>query len=235
MILTAAHCLRALPVGEVELTATLATGQKLRVRVEEVVDWDLALLVAVDPDECEVLPPHTDACRSKDAWFAPYRPSVGDPHLDGHVMSPDCAYGLTDGAEVTALQLGVNQLLGSYSGYSGGPVEVDAERSPRLVGVLLEQYPDRSDPDRSSNVLFAAQIQRAILRFRRFDIAHLFPGVVPADSSRTAPPEADAVVEGRLRKLREWRETKVITSRAAKVSELRILEDWFRGPPQEDG
>lgn len=231
VILTAAHCLRALPVGEDRLDATVGSGQKLKVRIDEVVDWDLALLVAVNPDECDVLPPRTDSCRSKDAWFAPYRPSVTDPHLDGHVMSDECTYGLTDGTEVTALQLGVNQLLGSYSGYSGGPVESAATGSPRLIGVLLEQYPDRSDPDRSSNVLFAARIHQAIQRFRRFDMANLFPGVVPAQRSRTRHADVDAAVESRLRKLREWRETEVVSARAAKVTELRILQEWLAATP----
>jgi hypothetical protein len=234
VILTAAHCLRALPAGEDRLDATLGSGQKLKVRVDEVVDWDLALLVAVNPDECDVLPPHADACRSKDAWFAPYRPSVTDPHLDGHVMSAECTYGLTNGTEVTALQLGVNQLLGSYSGYSGGPVEVDFSGRPRLVGVLVEQYPDRSDPDRSSNVLFAARIQQAIQRFRRFDMTNLLPGGAPTQRSQRGDADVDAAVESRLRKLREWRETEVISSRAAKVTELRILQDWLRATPLND-
>ena len=233
VILTAAHCLRDLPAGEDQLSATLGTGQEFNVRVEEVVDWDLALLVAVDPNECDVPPPHTDACRSKDAWYAPYRPSVTDPHLDGLVMSEECAYGLTDGTEVTALQLGVNQLLGSYSGYSGGPVEADANGRPRLVGVLLEQYPDRSDPKRSSNVLFAARIQQAIMQFRRFDIENLFPGMGAEQRSRTAHVSVDAAAEGRLLKLREWRETEVISIQAAKVTELRILEDWLRSTSGE--
>ncbi|MFF5083482.1 trypsin-like serine protease [Actinoplanes sp. NPDC000266] len=233
VILTAAHCLRTLPAGEDQLYATLGTGLKLKVRVDEIVDWDLALLVAVDPDECDVPPPCADACRSSDEWFAPYRPSITDPHLNGHVLSEDCVYGLTGGTEVVALQLGVNQMLGNYSGYSGGPVEADPGGRRRLVGVLLEQYPDRTDPDRSSNVLFAARIQQAIQRFRRFDMANLFPGGVP---ERPAPPrpDVDAAVESRLRKLREWRETEVISSRAAKAIELRILQDWLRATPLID-
>ncbi|MEU4160786.1 trypsin-like serine protease [Actinoplanes sp. NPDC026670] len=225
VILTAAHCLRGLPPDQEEFDATLGSGQKLRVRVEEVVDWDLALLVAVNPEECDVPPPHSDSCRSKDPWSAPYRPSVTDPHLDGQVIVDECTYGLTGGAEVRALQLGVNQLLGSYAGYSGGPVEAELNGRPRLVGVLLEQYPDRSHPERASNVLFAARIQQALLRFRRFDMANLFPGMV-LPGRMGAVDETE--VERRLRRLRVWRETEVISNRTAKIFELRILEDWIR-------
>jgi hypothetical protein len=78
------------------------------------------------------------------------------------------------GHEIEALQLGCSQRLGDYSGYSGGPVERHVTgREPALVGVLLEQYPDRQTVDRASDVLFAATIAEALRRFDCLGVGHL--------------------------------------------------------------
>ncbi|WP_328471867.1 serine protease [Actinoplanes sp. NBC_00393] len=239
VILTAAHCLRALPSEAKTLTATLACETEFEVRVDEVADWDLALLTAVDPGQCDYLPPQTDCCSPQDTWSAPYRPSLSDPHLDGVVIAGQCDYGLRDGTTITALELTVRQLLGDYSGYSGGPVEVEVGGQPRLVGILLEQYPDRSDATKASNVLFAAHIRHAILQFRRFDIGHLLPGGTPRSGPAAVSgsrPEVSptAHAERRLKQVREWRETEVISPRAAEATELRILRMWLDAEPDGD-
>jgi hypothetical protein len=76
------------------------------------------------------------------------------------------SYQLEGGKEIEALQLGCSEHLGDYAGYSGGPVERNAASGePALLGVLLEQYPDRGVPGRASDVLFAATITEAVRRF----------------------------------------------------------------------
>lgn len=82
-----------------------------------------------------------------------------------------------------------DQCLGDYSGYSGGPVETSApDRQPVVVGILLEQVPDRADVGRNANVLFSATIKEAMQRFDHFDVLHLLDVLRPAPGKHLVPP-----------------------------------------------
>jgi hypothetical protein len=230
VVLTARHCLRGLTTGD-HVDATFANGRTVRCRIDEVDDWDIALVVALDPGACDIAPPQTDISRPKDSWFAPYRPSAADPSLTGTVISEHHEYRLYDGTPVPALQLQVQQILGDYSGYSGGPVERDSSDENRLIGILLEQYLDRELPERATNVLFAATIREALLRFRRYETDHLFPR---QSRARTAPcrpaqdvVDANTVADLRLRALRQWQHENLVSAQLVVMLELRIAEDWI--------
>jgi hypothetical protein len=183
-VLTAAHCLRGLP-DDVSLTATPTAGEPLRARIEQVAtEVDLALVELRDAAHPDNYPPMAGRCGSTDAWFGPYRPSHADPHLRGSVTHHRVDYKCEGGAMIPALQLSTDVELGDYRGYSGGPVErADAGHRERIMlGMLLEQYPDRATPDRNTNVLFAAAIGEALSHFDAFAVGHLLE-VLAAEGS----------------------------------------------------
>jgi Trypsin-like peptidase domain len=204
--LTALHCLRGSD-ADAELDLSFATGDKVHGKVYELCpEADLALIDILEPSEYTViLPPNADRAERGDAWYSPYRPSGSDPYLTGVVSSGSMRYACESGHEIEALQLDVNQPIGGYSGYSGSPVERDAgSGEPALLGMLVEEFPDRRDPDRAANVLFAATIAEALRRFNCLGVGHLstvlravqeVPAVArvpgqPADSGPTAEARA---------------------------------------------
>jgi hypothetical protein len=149
--------------------------------------------------------PDTDRCQKDDLWSAPYRPSDGDALLYGFVENGEMDFQAASGALIRALQLRANSSFGDYSGYSGGPVERHASGSRTLVGLLIEQYPDRHSPDRAAPVLFAATIQEALRQFTRFrdllQVATLFGETaapersVLSDAAKLTMAKADQVLE----------------------------------------
>ncbi len=174
-VLTAFHCVRGPYSGDEHLELSFACGEVSPGRVcERSSGADLALLDILQPSESILILPNADRADRGDSWSAPYRPGPGDPYLSGDVLSGAMRYRCEAGHEIEALQLGCSQGLGDYSGYSGGPVERHViDRPPALVGVLLEQYPDRQAAGRASNVLFAATIAEALRRFDCLGVAHL--------------------------------------------------------------
>ncbi|MFG2229265.1 hypothetical protein ACGFNX_04480 [Streptomyces sp. NPDC048723] len=76
-------------------------------------------------------------------------------------------YQLQGGTVIEALQLTLDAPLGDHEGYSGGPVE--REPSPAILGIIIEQYPDRLEKNRSSSILFAAKISQVFTIFSRLD------------------------------------------------------------------
>ena len=179
---TASHCLRGLTSDEL-LELSFAGGEVGPGRIHErSPESDLALIDIVKPRESSVVLPSADrACRG-DSWAAPYRPGPSDPYLSGEVLNGGMSYRCEAGNLIEALQLGCSERLGDYSGYSGGPVERPAEAGdPVVLGVLLEQYPDRECPSRSSDVLFAATVAEILRRFDSFNVGHLLK-VLTADS-----------------------------------------------------
>jgi len=172
--ITASHCLRNIASDDEHLELAFANGDVAQGRVcERSLEADLALIAILEHKGAFTVP-KADRASSGDKWSAPYRPSTGDPLLGGDVLSGAMTYQCEAGYEIEALQLGCSQRLGDYSGYSGGPVErhiTDAE--PRLLGVLLEQYPDRQAAERASDVLFAASMAEALRRFNCLGAGHL--------------------------------------------------------------
>ena len=186
--LTAFHCLRGIDPGDEHLELSFATGEVTPGRVcERSPGADLALIDVLKPRESTLIPPNVDRAGRGDMWSAPYRPSTGDPYLGGDVLSGAMRYRCEAGHEIEDIQLGCSQRLGDYSGYSGGPVERQVTgREPALVGVLLEQYPDRQAADRASDVLFAATIAEALRRFDCLGVGHLMKVL----STETTTPQA---------------------------------------------
>ncbi|MCQ8772233.1 serine protease [Streptomyces telluris] len=188
-VLTADHCLRYL-AGDEELVSVhlgdgTAVGGRVCRRVEEA---DLALIEVLEPELVPLTLPVGDLPRRGDRWRGLHRPSLSDPHLGGRVDADAVDYTCVGGGRVQAMQLVAEQALGDYSGYSGGPVErvTTAERGAALLGVLIEQYPDRQAPDRAANVLFAVPLREVMSRFPHFRTDHLLRALEPPAS--TAEP-----------------------------------------------
>lgn len=192
---------------------------------------DLALIEI--SAEFEVPPPVPVAgvARGGDRWRGPYRPADNEVELSGRIDSGAVQYLCEGGASIEALQLTADQQLGDYSGYSGGPVEgVVQGGEPVVVGILLEQAPDRADASRSANVLFAATIREVMRRFDHFDVAHLMdvlrparPGRPPQPKSSDAPPPrtpADCI-DSVIRTFQQLSEQGVMDP--THVAELRYL------------
>jgi len=173
--LTALHCLHGSD-ADVELDLSFASGEKATGKVgERSPEADLVLIEILQPGGYAViLPPSADRAARGDVWFSPYRPSSSDPQLTGIVSNGSMQYACEGGREIEALQLDVDQPMGDYSGYSGSPVERDATwGESALLGVLIEQLPDRRDPGRASSVLFAATIAEVCRRFNYLGVGHL--------------------------------------------------------------
>lgn len=189
-VLTAAHCIRGLG-PEAELAVALSLGEPVPARVDQVAsDADLALVRLLRTPPPAIRPPKTGRCRPRDEWFGPYRPGETDPHLSGSVVHEGVDYKCEGGAFVKALQLRTAVELGDYRGYSGGPVERRGEcDTGAVIGMLLEQYPDRVTPERFSNTLFAAALGDALRQFDCFDVGHLLPVILPTDPPAAATPQ----------------------------------------------
>lgn len=203
-ILTAAHCLRSIPSGVDHIGAYDDDGNEVDLRiVERNNKVDLALLEPVR-GKFERRIPDADRCLTGDPWTSPYRPSATEPTLSGEVTRHDFAYECEGGDLIKALQLRATTELGDYSGYSGSPVEHRPTRDDsRLVGIMLEQYPDRAEPERASNVLFAGAIGDALGTFPQFDVGHLMNVLTVEDRTaevtsmdETSIPAAMAISHG---------------------------------------
>lgn len=219
-VLTANHCLRGVPDGEVELVVDSLEGRLYQGKVyERLKDSDLALIRVLDKPGIEPL--QADRCRANDMWRVPSRPEPSDPRLQGEVVDPGVSYKCEGGGVLEALQLRTNVVLGDYSGYSGGPVERQTGDGNKLAGVLLEQYPDRRDPEKVSNTLFAATIAEVMARFDCFDLGNLLglafgtPAEAPGDA-RKAVDDATVLLEG----CADW-EARGLMS-AVEVSAMRL-------------
>ena len=251
--LTASHCVRSSEPGErVELL--LATGEEIPGRVcEHARGADLALIDLLKPRDGTLITPSADKADRGDKWSAPYRPSTGDPLLGGDVLDGRIKYRCEAGLEIEALQLGCSARLGDYSGYSGGPVERNnVGREPSLLGILVEQFPDRQAPSRASDVLFAATIAEALRRFNCLGVGHLVKvldadnqapwSCSPADKPQTPTPAVSHIhVESRIaaanavmEMIREWARSGVldpaeVSGLALRVASRIVDSDWADG------
>jgi hypothetical protein len=200
-VVTADHCLRG-AVADDPLDLSFADSELVPGRIhQQSPESDLAL-IAVLKSRSGPIVPKGDRSGPGEEWRVPYRPSIADPYLSGSVLDAPVAYQCEGGDTVEALQLGCSAHLGDYSGYSGGPVERSGSvGDAALLGILVEQYPDRRDPQRNSDVLFATTVAEALRRFDCFDVGHLLkvlpqahaaaePGSAStAQRVRAAPPE----------------------------------------------
>lgn len=167
LILTAGHCVDELSADisvELSCTATPTKG-RLEERAENV---DLALIKldgsAGWAHQAHV--PDIDYCVDGDDWESPARPADDDAHLTGSVIKASTTYRCQESASLEALELRTDVMLGGYHGYSGSPVERRRRgEQNKLVGLLIEQYPDRADDSRASNVLFAATVAETLRQF----------------------------------------------------------------------
>ena len=188
-ILTAAHCLKRVPDKDGTLSVELADGKTIKASIAEINETaDLALLDVPYRDAMTtgVVAPMTDRPVTERPWWGPMRPPGNlDPHLAGIVTQAPVDYKLSDGSRIEAAQLTTEVVIGDYSGYSGGPVEARPDRgdTPRIIGLLVEQYFDRQDDDRASNVLWATTMRQACATFRCLE----YGGTAEKDASSSAP------------------------------------------------
>lgn len=222
LALTAAHCVRDLAEG-VPLTI-VCDGEEMPAQVDEVLpDADLALIRLLSRP-APVQPPRAGTCRRDEAWFGPYRPSPDDPHLSGSVAHEAVDFRCAGGGTVTALQLTTSAALGDYRGYSGGPVEAGSGGCA-VVGILLEQYPDRAGGGRSSNVLFAAALGQALCRFDAFDIAHLIDVIagraLPSSRKSTTVERAEMLLVA----LRQWADRGLLEPGEVRKLRMRVVKE----------
>ncbi|WP_367320200.1 serine protease [Streptomyces sp. HUAS ZL42] len=231
-VLTALHCLRGMTALDERVDVVLEDGTRLAGQVcQRDRHADLALVMILGSYGVTASIPRSGKAHSGDAWHGPYRPARTEAHLRGQVDHGATEYVSESGARIQALQLTAYQLLGDYSGYSGGPVVKGApdDQAPLVVGILLEQMPDRAAADRAANVLFAATIGEAVRRFDHFDVGHLMDEVHPAssqagDSGQVKDRSMQAAVssvELWFDMLDKWAARQWLD--ASQVSELRFL------------
>lgn len=198
LLVTAAHCVQGIELGAAGQALEVAVSGRPRVSavLQERADRaDLALLRLDEPLVSSVRLPHVSDCRRGDPWFAPARPSMTDPELDGHVSSV-MLYDCQAGARIEAIQLTTSSVLGNYAGYSGGPVFLQPEDRNRVAGILIEQYPDQLDHTRATNVLFAASAQEALDQFNSLSTRYLLRLAVAGDSAEPRERQEPAVGPG---------------------------------------
>lgn len=195
-VLTALHCLSGVTAFDADLVIVLADGTLVEGRVSRQDEGaDLALIEISSQFDVTQPIPMAGVAQGGDRWRSPYRPAENEAELGGHVDNGALPYECVGGAKIEALQLTANQPLGDFSGYSGGPVEGMAQdRETAVVGILLEQLPDRARPRSGSNtnVLFAATIGEAMRRFDLLDVGHLMDVLRPGRSERFPRRESGA-------------------------------------------
>lgn len=136
-------------------------------------------------------------------------------------MSESITYRCERGSLIEALQLGCTAHLSEYSGYSGGPVQRDAPgKNEAVLGMMLEQYPDRQDPERYSNVLFAATVAEVLRAFSTFEAINLV-NMLNADHAKHQDSSTGSAPIGRPAS------RPVLRSRTARTEYLlTTLDEW---------
>ncbi|WP_422772704.1 trypsin-like serine protease [Plantactinospora sp. WMMC1484] len=145
-------------------------GRTVDGRVVRIADRDdLGLVCITGPLPRSVVRPVLARAADDDEWLAPARPATSAHRLRGTVLNADLRHRCSGGGEIQALELRVDQLLGDYRGYSGGPIErvppsQDRYAAPTVVGILLAQAMKRTRSREAANVLIAAQAEDALKR-----------------------------------------------------------------------
>ncbi len=179
-LVTAAHCVKGIDVGA-DVSARLGdepepvSATLLEVRPRQ----DLALLSIagkVAPSSAAVV----TTCRANDFWWDPYRPLGSDGHLKGAVAVADVDYDTKGGGRVPALQLTQEFSLGDYSGYSGSPIAKGVpDGSEGIVGLLIEQLPNRADVNQATTALFAVRMSFVVGQFYELSNDRLMRDLIP--------------------------------------------------------
>ncbi|MFF7387757.1 trypsin-like peptidase domain-containing protein [Streptomyces scabiei] len=231
-VLTALHCLRGLTTPDEHVDVVLTDGSRLAGQIcRRDKNADLALIMISAAYEVLLPIPRAGVAHGGDDWHGPYRPAASEVQLRGHVDNGMTEYLCEGGGVIEALQLTAHQFLGDYSGYSGGPVVkgLPEDQEPVIVGILLEQAPDRAAVDRAANVLFAATIGEALRRFDQFDVEHLLDVVHPASALSQQPLRGEALtidgavssVESWFDRIDEWSQRALLDP--SQVAELRFI------------
>ncbi|MFD9071102.1 S1 family peptidase [Streptomyces lasiicapitis] len=235
LVLTALHCLRGLVQIDERVDVVLADGRRLAGHVSRLdAEADLALVSITSPQRAAPKIPKSGPARIGGRWRGPYRPAANDVELSGRIDTKAAAYLCEGGGIIEALQLSADQLLGDYSGYSGGPVEDTTscdgpapehnggKQEAVVVGILLEQAPDRTVAGRAANVLFAATIAEAMRRFNYLDVAHLIDVLRPPGDAESAVASAVPTQAARGTTVNP-----LVNSMAAKADELfETIQEW---------
>jgi hypothetical protein len=193
LVVTAAHCVAGVDLGHPAdaISASVGHGSPIPAGLVERSDSkDLALIRLSKPMGPAVRLPWASRCSRGDGWFAPSRPTMSDPELDGSVTGT-VTYECVAGGVIHAVQLTTQAHLGNYEGYSGGPVFLSPEESNKVIGLLIEQYPDRIDIGRATNTLFAAAIEGVIEQFDTLGTRYLLRSLIesrPVPVERRDPP-----------------------------------------------
>ncbi|MFC7532012.1 serine protease [Actinoplanes sp. GCM10030250] len=193
-VLTAAHCLQG---SELYDRVTVRRGDDTApARVVEVNQGgDVALLKVDGPLGWTRLPIDTCRAQDNDSWLSPYTPAENLARLKGQVITGSRKFTCLGGDEIEALELEVRQVVGSYHGYSGSPVERDDgpagdDRRPAVVGMLIEQHPHAVRPEEASNVLFAITIGHAIQALESLELPVRLLGRDKASGPEDRPASA---------------------------------------------
>lgn len=189
LVVTAAHCVRHVEMNDasVGLRVSVADRESVDAKLVDLAqNCDLALLELAQPLGNFLDLPRVSRGNKGDVWFAPCRPSPSAPELDGKVNGL-LLYECQAGATILAVQLTTDSNLGDYQGYSGGPVFLWPAGDQRLLGVLIEQFPDHIDPRRATNTLFAAAIEGALEQFPTLQNAYLLRYLIESDQETSSP------------------------------------------------
>jgi len=246
-VLTAHHCLERVGLGAENVEVEFADGEVLPGRVHRrSPQADLALIDVPKVGRGPIIP-RGDRARAGQAWKNPYRPSPSHVSLSGLIHDAPVPYQCQGGDSIEAMQLGCQQKLGDYAGYSGSPIEGNGpDGQKKLFGVLIEQYqkhyPANSTPRAATNVLFAVTLSEVLRRFDCFHTGHLLD-LLPSSQGSGAPlrhaddskPAADgsarqgaeshiAIVDAKIRALAAWVESGLLNERDATALKVRVIE-----------
>jgi hypothetical protein len=186
-VLTAHHCLGNDEQEIEDVEVKFENGEVFLGRIHRrCPEADLALIDVPKFGRGPVIP-RTARPGVGDTWRSPYQPSHSDVFLTGMIDAVLASYECAGGDFVEAMQLGCNQDLEDYGGYSGSPIESEGSNgNKRLIGVLIEQhlrhYPASRVPrPPSSRVLFATTLTEVLRRFDCFAVDHLMD-LLPSSS-----------------------------------------------------
>src|SRR5258708_7139331 len=184
--LTAAHVISAR--GARSILFVTPDDKSVRVaRIELAEDWDLAVLHL----GTKVADPLTlGKAVDNEHWRVEDNPSLSCGAVTGSITSSRREIISNEKHRITVVQLLVEQILGTYAGYSGSPVVRESSRGT-AVGMLIEEKKMRlsARQNEASNVLFALALDGVIERFG------LGAGVAPAaDEGTVATDPATAAL-----------------------------------------
>ncbi|MGW3650021.1 hypothetical protein [Streptomyces sp. NPDC000878] len=246
-VLTALHCLRLRSPDNSRLDLELPDGRRVSgLLCDEIKDADLALIAVENAHSHELpLAAPTDWPRPGVRWRGTYCPPGEYTQLSGNVEHEPINYGSVEGGVFKAVQLRVEQRLGTYAGYSGSPVDTAAvprhhpeqrgeQAQRRVVGILMEEERNREDPSKGTNVLFAASVLHAMGRFPQLNVGHLRQQVsvpeprrsdelMPVHTGEDLVAQNLASTDAFLRQLRAWEEDGVLTPAEAKKERRRAV------------